>query len=232
MKARGLWCKMGCGLLALCRPPVGGRSPGSRSTAGCTQIRSNYQGPANAGKIIVSTGQMSYTPFAWSPEDLEFLATRKLSNEDAARIFDCPPTAVGIVDCSTYSNTEQEALALVRNCLAPLAARFELAFARCLLSDTGRRQFFLRHDFSELLRGDIKARFDAYRVGQEIGVYSANDIRRLKMKRRSRAARATPIPSRPIGRPSARRRRRRREGRAHDDGDAPQTRNPAASSSP
>lgn len=144
------------------------------------QIDRAYSGPSNAGRLIVSSGQMSYTPFSWSPEDSEFLDTRKLSNEDVARIFDCPPTSVGIVDRSTYSNTEQEALALVRNCLTPLAARFESAFARCLLSDNGRRQFFLRHDFSELLRGDIKARFDAYRVGREIGVYSTNDVRRLE----------------------------------------------------
>jgi HK97 family phage portal protein len=161
--------------------PAGGRTLNKEQVENLrTQIRSNYSGPANAGNLIVSTGQMEYRPFAWSPEDSEFLATRKLSNEDAARIFDCPPTAVGIVDRSTYSNTEQEALALVRNCLAPLAARFESAFARCLLSDTGRRQFFLRHDFSELLRGDVKSRFDAWRVGREIGVYSANDIRRLE----------------------------------------------------
>jgi hypothetical protein len=29
-----------------------------------------------------------------------------------------------------------------------------------------------------LLRGDVKARFDSYRLAREIGVYSANDVRR------------------------------------------------------
>jgi len=144
------------------------------------QIRETYQGPGNAGKPIVSSGAMKYQPFSWSPEDSEFLESRKLSAEDTARIFDVPPTAVGINDRATYSNVEFEQIALVRNCLAPLAARFESAFARCLLTDAGRRQYFLRHDFGELLRGDAKTRFESYRIARETGVYSANDVRRLE----------------------------------------------------
>jgi HK97 family phage portal protein len=143
-------------------------------------VAKNLSGLRNNGRPLILDNSAKYTPLAWSPEDSEFLASRKLSAEDVTRIFDVPPTSIGIVDRATYSNTEQEALALVRNCLAPLAARFESAFARCLLSTTGQRQFFFRHDFSELLRGDMKARFDAYRVGREIGVYSANDVRRLE----------------------------------------------------
>ncbi|WP_036283858.1 phage portal protein [Methylocystis sp. ATCC 49242] len=139
-----------------------------------------YQSGRNAGKVIVAPEKMEITPFNWTPEDSEFLDNRKLSNEDVARIFDCPPTSVGIVDRSTYSNTEQEALALVRNCLAPLASRFESAFARCLLTNAGRRSYFFRHDFSELLRGDMKTRFEAYRLARETGVYSPNDVRRLE----------------------------------------------------
>jgi HK97 family phage portal protein len=143
------------------------------------QIRVSYQGTQNAGRPIVSSGAMRYTPFSFSPEDSELLDSRKLSNEDVARVIDCPPTSVGIVDRSN-SNTEQEALALVRNCLAPLAARFESAFARCPLTDAGRKQFFFRHDFGELLRGDAKTRFESYRIARETGVYSANDVRRLE----------------------------------------------------
>jgi HK97 family phage portal protein len=144
------------------------------------QVAEKYQGPRNAGELMILDGGAKYERITFSPEDAELLASRKLANEDVARIFDCPPTSVGIVDRSTYSNTEQEALALVRNCLAPLAARFESAFARCLLTDAGRRSFFFRHDFSELLRGDMKTRFEAYRLAREVGVYSPNDVRRLE----------------------------------------------------
>src|SRR5207248_6964548 len=99
-------------------------------------------------------------------------------NEDVARIFGVPPTSVGLLDRATYSNVEQEARSLVQNCIGPLAARVEAAMARCLLTDAGRRIFYVEHSLDSLLRGDVKARFDAYRVGRESGIYSVNDIRR------------------------------------------------------
>jgi HK97 family phage portal protein len=134
----------------------------------------------NAGRLMILDGGAKYEHLSFSPHDAQFLESYKLSIEEIARIYDCPPTSVGITDKSTYSNTEQEALALVRNCLAPLAARIESALARCLLTDAGRRQYFLRHDFSELLRGDMNTRFQAYRLAREVGVYSPNDVRRLE----------------------------------------------------
>ncbi|PWB82998.1 MAG: phage portal protein, partial [Methylocystaceae bacterium] len=130
-----------------------------------------------AGPAVFTNGG-EFKEIRINAADAQLLDTRKYSAEDIARIFDCPPTSVGIVDRSTYANTEQEALALVRNCLAPLAARFESAFARCLLTPAGRRSYFFRHDFGELLRGDMETRFKAYRLAREIGVFSANDIRR------------------------------------------------------
>ncbi|BGE85015.1 MULTISPECIES: phage portal protein [Methylosinus] len=130
-----------------------------------------------AGPAVFTNGG-EFKEIRINAADAQLLDTRKYSAEDIARIFDCPPTSVGIVDRSTYANTEQEALALVRNCLAPLAARFESAFARCLLTTAGRRSYFFRHDFAELLRGDMKTRYESYRLAREIGVFSPNDIRR------------------------------------------------------
>ena len=94
--------------------------------------------------------------------------------------------SVGITDKATYSNTEQEARALVANCLGPLASRIEAAMLRCLLTEEGRRTLYIEHDLAALLKGDVQARFEAYRIGREIGVFSPNDIRRRENE--------TPIP--------------------------------------
>jgi HK97 family phage portal protein len=135
-------------------------------------------GATNAGQLLIVDSGGKYEPMSWSPEDAEFLETRKLSNLDVARLFGCPPTTVGIPDHATYSNQEQEATALVRNALGPLAARIEAAMQRCLLTEAGRRSLYIEHDLSTLLRGDVKSRYDAYRIGREIGALSANDVRR------------------------------------------------------
>lgn len=141
-------------------------------------VAERVQGAGNAGQLLIMDGGATYTPLAWTAEDAEFLASQKLSNEDVARLFGVPPTSVGITDKATYSNTEQEARALVANCLGPLASRIEAAMMRCLLTPEARRTLYIEHDLAALLKGDVQARFEAYRIGREIGVFSPNDIRR------------------------------------------------------
>lgn len=141
------------------------------------RLPDEFAGARNAGKLMIIDAGAEFKQMAFSPEDSQFLEQRRLSNEDVARIFCVPPTSVGILDKGTYSNTEQESYSLVQNCLAPLAARIEAAMSRCLLTDVGRRTLFVSHDLDGLLRGDVKSRFDAYRIARECGIYSANDIR-------------------------------------------------------
>lgn len=141
-------------------------------------VQENHAGAANAGKFMLLDGGAKFEPITFTPADAEFLETRKLSALDVARVYGCPPTTVGITDNATYSNVEGESTALVRNALGPLAGRIEQAMMRCLLSEAGRRTLYIEHDLSALLRGDVKARFDAYRVGREIGALSPNDVRR------------------------------------------------------
>jgi HK97 family phage portal protein len=143
-----------------------------------TSIQDFTSGGEKSGSVLVMDNDAKFTPLTISAGDAEFLASRKLSAEDVARLFGVPPTVIGITDKATYSNTEQEARALVQNALGPLAARIEAAMARCLLSAEERKALYVEHDLSSLLRGDVASRFEAYRVGREIGALSPNDIRK------------------------------------------------------
>ncbi len=141
-------------------------------------VKANHAGSGNAGRFMILDGGAKFDAITFTPADAEFLETRKLSALDVARVYGCPPTTVGITDNATYSNVEGESTALVRNALGPLAARIEQAMARCLLSEQARRTLYIEHDLSALLRGDVQARFEAYRIGREIGALSPNDVRR------------------------------------------------------
>lgn len=143
-------------------------------------LEAYYAGPANAGRLLITEGGAKFERLTFSPEDAEFLDSRKLSNEDVARVFGVPPTSVGITDKATYSNVEQESTMLVRNALGPLAARVEAAMMRDLLTPDTRGELYVEHDLAGLLRGDTKARYEAYRIGREWGWLSPNDIRRTE----------------------------------------------------
>lgn len=145
-----------------------------------TSIVEDSMSPDDPRRAIVLEGGAKWIPAGFSNSDAEFIESRKLSNEDVARIFNCTPASVGILSSVSYGSSDADARALVQNCLQPLAERVEQAFMRCLLTPEGRRQYIIEHDLRGLLRGDMSQRFVAYRIGREIGMYSVNDLRRAE----------------------------------------------------
>jgi HK97 family phage portal protein len=136
-------------------------------------------GPANAGRPMLLEEGMKWSAAAFSAEDAELLESRKLSNEDVFRIFGVPPACVGISNAVSYGSAQQASLDLVTNTLAPLAARMEQAFMRCLLSEAGRRRYVVEFDLASLLRGDQQQIWNVHKVQREIGATSVNEIRRI-----------------------------------------------------
>jgi HK97 family phage portal protein len=154
-------------------------SPAARKDVAAAMGEFSSNGTKSGG-VLVMDGGPDFKPIELSSADMEFLASRRLTNEDCARCFGIPPTVVGIVDRATYSNVEHEGRALVQNALGPLAGRIEAAMLRCLLTPEERRTLYIEHDLSGLLRGDVFNRFQAYRIAREIGALSPNDIRRME----------------------------------------------------
>ena len=127
--------------------------------------------------LMVLDGGAEYKPMAFSPKDGEFLESRKLTNLDVCRVFNVPPSSVGIPHDANYATAAEEGRGLVNRCLAPMAKRVESAMNAALLSATGRRTFFIEHDLSGLVRGDITARYEAFGLARQNGWMSVNEIR-------------------------------------------------------
>lgn len=142
-----------------------------------SNFREKFLGAANTGEVMVLDGGAKFESISFNSRDSEFLESRKLSNLDICRAFGVPPTVAGITDNATYSNSDQESRALVVRCLAPMARRVEQAMNTALLPPTARKSLFIEHDLAGLMRGDMKARYEAYRVGREWGWLSPNEIR-------------------------------------------------------
>ena len=139
-----------------------------------------YQGSANAHRVAVLEEGMSYKPISISPEQAQFLQTRKFQIEEIARIFRVPPHMVGDLDKSSFSNIEQQSLEFVKYSLSPWISRWEQSIHRTLLLPSEKQRFFVRFNVEGLLRGDYKSRMDGYAVARQNGWMSANDIRELE----------------------------------------------------
>lgn len=113
-----------------------------------------------------------------TPEQSQFLETRQALQEEVARIWRMPPHKVGIMDKATFSNIEHQALEFVTDTIAPWLDLIEGAINRHLM--LAPRRYFFEFNVGGLLRGDIKARFEAYATARQWGWLSVNEIRRLE----------------------------------------------------
>ena len=139
-----------------------------------------YQGSRNAHRIAVLEEGMTYKPISISPEQAQFLETRKFQIDEIARIFRVPPHMIGDLEKSSFSNIEQKSLEFVKYTLAPWISRWEQAIQRSLLLMSERTRYFARFNVEGLLRGDYQSRMNGYAVARQNGWMSANDIRELE----------------------------------------------------
>ncbi len=142
--------------------------------------QSTFGGSGNANKIAVLEEGMKYTPISISPEQAQFLETRKFQINEIARIFRVPPHMVGDLEKSSFSNIEQQSLEFVKYTLDPWVIRWEQALMRSLLSSEEKSEFFVKFNLDGLLRGDYASRMSGYAIGRQNGWMSANDIRELE----------------------------------------------------
>ena len=123
-----------------------------------SRVRESWQrtfgGSGNANKVAVLEEGMKYTPISISPEQAQFLETRKFQLDEIARIFRVPPHMIGDLEKSSFNNIEQQSLEFVKYTLDPWVSRWEQSMVRSLLSREEKKQYFIKFNVDGLLRGD------------------------------------------------------------------------------
>ena len=142
--------------------------------------QSTFGGSGNANKIAVLEEGMKYTPIGISPEQAQFLETRKFQINEIARIFRVPPHMVGDLEKSSFSNIEQQSLEFVKYTLDPWVVRWEQSLTRALFTQAEKARYFVQFNLEGLLRGDYQSRMNGYATARQNGWMSANDIRELE----------------------------------------------------
>ena len=142
--------------------------------------QSTFGGSGNSNKIAVLEEGMKYTPIGISPEQAQFLETRKFQINEIARMFRVPPHMVGDLEKSSFSNIEQQSLEFVKYTLEPWLVRWEQSIQRTLFSPEEKKRYFAKFNVEGLLRGDYASRMSGYATARQNGWMSANDIRELE----------------------------------------------------
>jgi HK97 family phage portal protein len=139
-----------------------------------------FKGSSNSHKIAVLEEGLKYQPIGISPNEAQFLETRKFQIDEIARIFRVPPHMVGDLEKSSFSNIEQQSLEFVKYTLDPWVTRWEQSIQRSLLLKSEKKDYFAKFNVDGLLRGDYQSRMNGYATGIQNGFLSPNDIRSLE----------------------------------------------------
>ena len=137
----------------------------------------SYQGSNQVAKTALLEEGMEFETIAVTAQDNQWIQQRKFTVEQLARLCRMPLTKLQNLDKATYSNAEQENLAYLSDSLMPIFERWESSINRWLLSASEQQTYYAEFQTKQLLRGDIKARFDSYAVGRNWGIFSANELR-------------------------------------------------------
>lgn len=141
------------------------------------QFEQAFGGSHNAARAMVLEHGMKWKQISINPEDAEFLASRRFTVEELARIFSVPPPMCGDLSHGTFSNVETLLRFFAQNTLSPWIKKVELEFSRSVFSESSRMTHKLEIDLSGLLRGDPAQRWAAWKIALDANVLTADEVR-------------------------------------------------------
>lgn len=129
----------------------------------------------NQHRVAVLEDGVQYERISVTPEEAQFLQTRKFNVSDIARIFNVPLHLLHELDRATFSNIEHLGQSFGRYSLRPWAVNYEQAIKATFFADQPQR--YLRFNMDALLRPDTKTRAEARAIEFQNGAITLNEWR-------------------------------------------------------
>lgn len=145
--------------------------------------KAGHEGLKRAQLVGILTAGAQWKEVGLSPEQAQFLETRQYGAKEISMIWGVPPHRIGIIEPGmSRISLEQQSIEFVTYTLREWLVRIEQAFRTNLF--TGKDDIAVnrkpRFNVAELMRGDIRSRFEAYAIGIQWGFLNRGDPRRYE----------------------------------------------------
>jgi len=145
------------------------------------QTRNSFKGLAEGDEnFFLLEGGAKYQQVSMSPKDVELLSSRRYQVEDVARFMGVPSVLINDTSSSTVwgSGISEIMQGFYKLGLRPYLERIEASILANLLIASDRGRYEAEFDFKALLRGDMAARFAAYKEAIIGGFMTPNEARK------------------------------------------------------
>jgi HK97 family phage portal protein len=143
-------------------------------------IQEKNAGADNAFSTYILEEGMKWQRMGTTPQDSQYIETRKFEIEDIARIFRIPPHLIGHLEKATFSNIEHQSLDFVIHTIRPWLVRWEQAMNRDLFFGDLDADNFPEFLVDGLLRGDAKSRSEALQIQFQNGIITMDEWRSIE----------------------------------------------------
>lgn len=141
-------------------------------------LRETSQGWRNAHMPLVLDAGMEWQQVSSTPDDAQFLDTRKFAVNDICRWFGVPPYLAFHADAQPRSNVETQSREFLTYGLMPRITPMEQEADRKLF--VAPRTYYSKMNVNAFQRGDAATRAAFYREMRNMGVFTVNDILRAE----------------------------------------------------
>lgn len=135
-------------------------------------------GKRDGGVLLLEEG-LKWETISLSPTDLQWIEGQKLSRSEICMFFGVPPSMIGDnsgSDSNWGTGLEQKSNGFVAYTLDDHLVMWEEEVG-AMIADPS---VYARFNRAALVRGDLKARWEAYKSGLQWGVYSPNKVLELE----------------------------------------------------
>jgi HK97 family phage portal protein len=138
-----------------------------------------HSGEGKRHKTPILEGGAKFNPSKLNHQESQMIESRKFTRAQVAGYWRVPAHLINDLDKATFSNIEHQDLGFVKHTLRPWATNLEQRARMTLLSAADKAEgYYFKHNFNDMLKGDLASRWEAYGKGIQSGAYSPNDILR------------------------------------------------------
>lgn len=135
-------------------------------------------GVENAGGVLVLNDEIKVEKLGITPQDAEMIPSQEHMVREVARFLGLPTMVLADAGKEpTHASAETFGLQLVTQCFRPFVTRLEQARERDLILEDDEDRLFIEFLMDALMRGDMKARAEYYRIMTMIGAMNGNEVR-------------------------------------------------------
>lgn len=134
-------------------------------------------GSKNRFKTIVLEEGVKYQQLTIPQNDAQFIQSKKFERSEIAGWFRVPLHLIQDLERATFSNISDQDRAFAKYTINPWAQRLQQENNRKLFFEEERRIYSTAYNLDDIIKGDIKTRYEVYGAGVQFGILKPIEAR-------------------------------------------------------